>query len=1595
MQKLLILCSRTFRLSIRNECCHCIPIVLIQCLIALLLICSIIFISNYVVNENNPLFQTNSNEKCSTNNRNNEINLFQNCFVVSSLFYSKSSSQIEFVVRWSHQSDLLEKFLKNLQTNDRIQQCVHINLQQNRNDAFSESAFVIVFEIKELNVDSFEYELTMEISDSDELNERLIHRIDLRFVSSFSSPSDQLDVFQREISPFSDLKLLLDQIYLNVIHDDEILLKLNVYRIGCVESRSHRSIPTRWLFISILYSISLIYLFVNLFVNYLLNKEKKEKIKEMLQIVNLKSFEYYLSWSLISFMFVCLLTFMIVGLMKMKWNDWIIFESISLKVLLLSVTLLNVQLIVYSIFTSQLFVDYSHLFVLNVFVYMLMNVCSTNSWICYLNPYFSLINLFRILFVLERSRMEVNLLVNQFEMLPRLMTIYVLIMISIVIYSLLIWYLDKVNPGQFGIRLKWNFCFQFDYWFRSQLSKQSLTQDEDENENEENNENLIVEVKDLTKVYERNLCVLNKISFDLYENEITCLLGQNGAGKTTLMNILAGFIEQTRGNVRIMNEEKIENVRHLISFCPQHDILFDLLTVREQLEFYCQCKGYRENIDEMLLNLIESIDLLEHENVFCKNLSGGMRRRVSLACAFIGESKLILLDEASSGVDPLNRRLLWDWIRSMKVNRTILLTTHFLEEADYLSDRIVIVDRGRIVAIDSSKQLKQNYGNGFKFILYKNRQQIRNEFDLFDFIRNYLPNCEIEIETRNQLIIQSNETSSDKISQILFQFDLLKQNEIIRNYSLSQTNLEDVFLNLIPIDQQLSFEQIQDNCQQIYSLTPIQQQHSFDFYFNQFQGLTLKSLIIMKKTFVYLVILVVVSFVIHFYFHRMSKQSNEIIYSFDKLTHLSHCRVYIVDQFTNHQIESLQQRYSTIEFISLKNMSNVEQLNEFLLNRRRVDLNSYIRDCVGLLIDGERSISLLTSHLLIGYESIHFLSNYFCQNQCSIRTHFRFRSTNKTKRRTNRSLFSILKVFSLLSCFYGIYPGEFTEIDLLIVNLISIYLIILIRSESKDLVDLMKIFGLNSTLNFLSNYLFCLILTVIYSLIVYSFVVYFPNESNNNKNESLIRQRFYLLTFVNYLSLLPFLFWISKSITNEFLCGLMIYLLLVVIELIDYIRLIFVMINDNVRLYWLFNILIPSLNNKRLISMFLRKFQKDFCEILSKETELMNKYKFRKEIHENDLSKHLLISLIQFVIYSLLNVYSFRINFNLINRLENDDFDENELDENVFNERERLLTRNRIDVEDPLICLDLVKTYRGEQTNAIDHLTFSMKQGECFALLGLNGAGKSSLYKMLVGLVDSTQGEIYLNGQLVERRLFSNEKHIGYCPQYDFNQKYLSVRDYLQLFLYLKGIVQHEINETIEMISSLFLLDDHLMKTVDELSGGTRRRLHTALACLPNSNLIILDEPTTGVDPSNRKQMRFIFEYLLNDDKSLLLTSHSMEECQLLANRFAILNQGQFLCFDSIENLLQRFQFEFYLFIQFQFDENLSKFLSDLQSQIDFEFIEEKRQFLVLKSKEKCLLKLFQTIELLKDMYSIESYQIQPTAIEQIFFQLLNEHFID
>ncbi|MBD3210675.1 ATP-binding cassette domain-containing protein [Candidatus Micrarchaeota archaeon] len=219
----------------------------------------------------------------------------------------------------------------------------------------------------------------------------------------------------------------------------------------------------------------------------------------------------------------------------------------------------------------------------------------------------------------------------------------------------------------------------------------------------------VVEVKSLAKVIDESI-IVDRVSFSVQEGEIFGLLGSNGSGKTTTFNMLAGLLKPSSGTAKILGKKigKDAELKRDIGFVTQQDSFYETLTVRENLEFFASQCGITNK--ETIKKLLGQIKLSTKADVLASSLSGGMKKRLNIGCSLVHGPRIIFLDEPTVGLDPVVRKEIWKMVEELhKEKKTIIITSHYMEEVEYLCSRVAVMFAGRIVASGTPAQLKKKY----------------------------------------------------------------------------------------------------------------------------------------------------------------------------------------------------------------------------------------------------------------------------------------------------------------------------------------------------------------------------------------------------------------------------------------------------------------------------------------------------------------------------------------------------------------------------------------------------------------------------------------------------------------------------------------------------------------------------------------------------------------------------------------------------------------------------------------------------------------------------------------------------------------------
>ena len=300
-----------------------------------------------------------------------------------------------------------------------------------------------------------------------------------------------------------------------------------------------------------------------------------------------------------------------------------------------------------------------------------------------------------------------------------------------------------------------------------------------------------IEVLDLDKFYSGKLQALRNINFTIKKGEIFALLGPNGAGKSTLINIICGISKKNKGKVSVFGYDNVKDykkTRSLIGLVPQEIATDSFEKVINTLKF---SRGLfnKPKSDEYLDKILKKLALYEKRNNQIRTLSGGMKRRVMIAKALSHEPKILFLDEPTAGVDVQLRNILWKNIINLKKDGvTIFLTTHYIEEAQRIADKIAVIDKGEIIVLEEKKKLIKKLGNKILKIKLKNNSSNKK---IQKIIQKYKAR-----KNKNELIFSYNLQKNKNYEFLIFN-DLIKNSIFFERIETEQTNLEEIFLKLV------------------------------------------------------------------------------------------------------------------------------------------------------------------------------------------------------------------------------------------------------------------------------------------------------------------------------------------------------------------------------------------------------------------------------------------------------------------------------------------------------------------------------------------------------------------------------------------------------------------------------------------------------------------------------------------------------------------------------------------------------------------------------------------------------------------------------
>eukprot|EP00980_Cylindrotheca_fusiformis_P001021 scaffold276_cov132-Cylindrotheca_fusiformis.AAC.16 len=405
------------------------------------------------------------------------------------------------------------------------------------------------------------------------------------------------------------------------------------------------------------------------------------------------------------------------------------------------------------------------------------------------------------------------------------------LLLDTALYIFLGWYLDQVVPRQYGVARPFYFLFMPSYWFGNCSKKgggkpESVADDRSAAESSPDVEqvqdvSLIprVQIKNLVKQYFKGKTAyppaVDGLNLSMYESQISTLLGHNGSGKTTTVSVMTGLFPPTSGDCVLYGNSIVHNMheaRQSLGICPQHNILFADLTVYEHLSFFMRIKGLEPERTKILDHAAE-IGLADYVKTTASALSGGNKRKLSVAIALCGDPDVLILDEPTSAMDPHSRRAVWELLGSKKKGRVTLLTTHFMDEAELLSDRIAVIKGGKLQCCGSSMFLKDRFGLGYSITVvveppatsadeeggtYSGEEKAfaKQKRRLAEFLDTHIPGTKLVRTSGKELTFRFPQGTESMFQKTFDDLEVQRESLGVGAYGIQNSSLEEVFLQL-------------------------------------------------------------------------------------------------------------------------------------------------------------------------------------------------------------------------------------------------------------------------------------------------------------------------------------------------------------------------------------------------------------------------------------------------------------------------------------------------------------------------------------------------------------------------------------------------------------------------------------------------------------------------------------------------------------------------------------------------------------------------------------------------------------------------------
>ncbi|NXF30460.1 ABCAA protein, partial [Nyctibius bracteatus] len=1277
---------------------------------------------------------------------------------------------------------------------------------------------------------------------------------------------------------------------------------------------------------------------------------EKKKLKVLMKTMGLKDIAFWLSWSLLYAVYVMILSCLLIGLVVQNAFYLSSFPAILLLFFLYGLACIHLVFMLCSLLRTSKLASSMGFLITFLFgclslVVLIESLPEPLQWFLGLFCPFAFNAGIAKVFHLEKYGMGFSFS-NLMEESYFLFSTYIMLVFDSVLYLLLAMYFDKVLPGKYGTPDPPFFCLKPSYWMRSRRgstremprtagSPEDLPEDDVEPVPSEFMGKEAIRINNVKKAYkkkDKRTEALRGLSLNIYEGQITALLGHSGAGKTTLLNVLSGLTLPSEGSATIYNYQLSdigdrEEIKEMIGICPQFNIQFEVLTVKENLKTFAEIKGIKsKEVEREVQNILELLDIKDIQDTQAEKLSGGQKRKLSIGIAMLGNPQVLFLDEPTAGLDPLSRHHVWNLLKEHRAGRVILFSTQFMDEADILADRKAFISHGRLKCVGSSLFLKKKWGIGYHLRIHVSEScDLENVTSL---VKRYIPNVILSGHSQYELRYKLPLENMNKFPDLFSGLDTCSDQGII-NYGVSMTTLEDVFLRL---EEEATVDQEDEHVPgeewpEAGPRCPDEMEPGSLLLSNtgkvEVSGLALwrQQVLAMAR--------------VHFLKLKSSVKNLRSI--------LLLYVVFLLPLLLQLSVVAAWQSMSAWElspaqyFLPLGKRASSETTSLLVHNTT----GAGIEDFIHMLESQDLSVEI-TSEENITEELKHngAIKVVFILFSCSLKS-YRFtvlchlEAINCFPVLVNIISNAQLRAFnSTMHIRIWSHPFYYVSVDDRLwdsfVYFYLVYMLLLFPGFPPHFAigytqdykvgarAQLRISGL-----FPSAYWCGQALVDIPLCWLLLFSMFGLQFAKSNKVPGDIGSLFLLIvgTLGYGISIVLLIYLISFIFRKGLNCDCWSFILIVVSIWLDNVLIMDFLVDTTVSLYVL-SLLFPVYPLLGVVINCTQVSCVSAVEGCKARLLMWQTLFFQPYIHSVVFIFLLRCLEIKYGGAVLRKDPIFRIS----PRRESSHQHPEELEEEDEDVKaERAAVRSAIaapsqeEEKSVIIVSNLCKEYKTKQAGSVfkkkkkmatKNVSFCVKKGEVLGLLGPNGAGKSTAIKMITGETTLTAGQVLMKrGDGATSHLQDHTPaFLGYCPQEDPLWPDLTVHEHLRVYADVKGVCKEDMAAAVNRIVNALQLQDYLKKKTRKLSAGINRKLCFAMCMLGNPAVLLLDEPSTGMDLSGQRSVwKMIRAALKTKETGAILTTHYMEEAEAVCDRVAIMVSGQLRCIGSIQYLKNKF----------------------------------------------------------------------------------------